>query len=563
MAGLTWLHLSDWHQKGKEFDRKVVRDKLIKDITDRKKISQDLAEINFIVFSGDVAFSGQPEEYQAAKKELFEPILKACGLGPEKLFIVPGNHDIDRTKFELLPEQLLKPLDSDIQAKEWLFDREKRRVALGPFKTFASFVSRYTHQKNTSYANICQYEIGGKKISLLGLNSAWMCGRRKDSKEEIDDKGVVVVGEPQIHDILDKVAESDIKIAVLHHPFSWLADFECSQIERSLMEGCNFILRGHQHEPQVSFIHGTNGECVTIPAGACYDHRIYANAYNFVHLDLENGKGVVFLRCWNGKDKWREDVDSSPGGKFAFNIYESVPQNHQLGDGSEECAKSTPIDSGPEKAIPSLIPHQIPSPQADFKGREEEINDILSSFDKGATIIGLRGMAGVGKTALAFALGERLKDSFPDGQLFVSMLGTSPKPLTPQEAMAQVIRSYQPTLRLPESEAELANLYRSLLNGKRALLLLDNALDDRQVRPLLPPAECCLIVTSRRKFKLSGMIVKDLEVLKLNEAVELLHLTAGTDLASGSSTESRGMARSGPPVRLPAGGIESCGQLFG
>ena len=172
-------------------------------------------------------------------------------------------------------------------------------------------------------------------------------------------------------------------------------------------------------------------------------------------------------------------------------------------------------------------------------------------------------MAGVGKTALAFALGERLKDSFPDGQLFVSMLGTSPKPLTPQEAMAQVIRSYQPTLRLPESEAELANLYRSLLNGKRALLLLDNALDDRQVRPLLPPAECCLIVTSRRKFKLSGMIVKDLEVLKLNEAVELLHLTAGTDLASGSSTESRGMARSGPPVRLPAGGIESCGQLFG
>ena len=78
MTGLTWLHLSDWHQKGKNFDRKVVRDKLIKDIENRKNISQDLAKINFIVFSGDVAFSGQPEEYQAAKKELFDPILKAC-----------------------------------------------------------------------------------------------------------------------------------------------------------------------------------------------------------------------------------------------------------------------------------------------------------------------------------------------------------------------------------------------------------------------------------------------------------------------------------------------------
>ena len=97
MAGLTWLHLSDWHQKEKDFDRQVVlKAFLIKDIENRKTISLDLEKIDFIIFSGDVAFSGKTEEYQAAKKELFEPILKACGLGPDKLFIVPGNHDIDR-----------------------------------------------------------------------------------------------------------------------------------------------------------------------------------------------------------------------------------------------------------------------------------------------------------------------------------------------------------------------------------------------------------------------------------------------------------------------------------
>ena len=248
---------------------------------------------------------------------------------------------------------------------------------------------------------------------------------------------------------LDKVSESDIKIAVLHHPFSWLADFECSQIERSLMEGCNFILRGHQHEPQVSFIQGTNGECVIIPAGACYDRRFYANAYNFVHLDLENGQGIVFLRCWNGRDKWREDVDSSPGGKFEFNIYESMPQNHQLGDGSEKSAKGTPIDSGPEETIPSLIPHQIPPPPADFKGREKEINEILINFDKGANITGLRGMGGIGKTALAFVLADRIKGRFPDGDLYLDLRGTSKSPLSPSEAMAQVIRAYRPTDKVP------------------------------------------------------------------------------------------------------------------
>ena len=183
------------------------------------------------------------------------------------------------------------------------------------------------------------------------------------------------------------------------------------------------------------------------------------------------------------------------------------------------------VDSSGAFSLP--VPCQIPLPPLDFTGREDELQELQAAFNDGSSIIGLRGMGGVGKSALAFALAEKLRDRFPDGQLFISMIGTSPKPLTAAEAMAQVIRSYQPALRLPESEAELANLYRSLLGGKRALLLLDNALDDRQVRPLLRPAGCCLLITSRRKFNLQGMAVKDLDVLKINPAVDLLHKTAG------------------------------------
>ncbi len=186
---------------------------------------------------------------------------------------------------------------------------------------------------------------------------------------------------------------------------------------------------------------------------------------------------------------------------------------------------------------PHPIPHQIPLPPLDFTGRDEELRELLGILDGDAAIISLRGLGGVGKSDLAFALAERLKDRFPDGQLFVSMLGTSLKPLTSAEAMAQVIRSYQPTLRLPESEAELANLYRSVLDGKCALLLLDNALDEGQVRPLLLPAKCCLMVTTRRKFKLPGMIIKDIEVLKLDKAVEFLQSTVGKDSFRDQSQE--------------------------
>jgi hypothetical protein len=67
MSGLTWLHLSDWHQRGKDFDRRVVRDALIKDIERRTAINPALAKIDLIVFSGDIAFGAKPEEYRAAK----------------------------------------------------------------------------------------------------------------------------------------------------------------------------------------------------------------------------------------------------------------------------------------------------------------------------------------------------------------------------------------------------------------------------------------------------------------------------------------------------------------
>ncbi len=516
MAGLTWLHLSDWHQKGKDFDRTFVRDKLIADIKTRKDISNNLTKIDFVIFSGDVAFSGKPDEYQAAKKELFEPILKACGLGPENLFIVPGNHDIDRAKFDLLPAQLSKPLDSDIQAKDWLFDSEKRKVALRPFKSFASFVSRYTNQKNPSYANIRQCEINGKKIALLGLNSSWMCGRQENSKDEINDKGVTVIGEPQIHELMENISESDITIAVLHHPFSWLADFESSQIERSLMACCDFILRGHQHEPKASLVHSTDGDCVVIPAGACYDRRIpadphYANAYNFVHLNLENGQGVVFLRCWNGMDKWREDIDSAPpDGKFKFNIQSSKYE--------------TLTTRGPnsEKLTIPLIPHQIPPPPRDFKGREAEIEAILANFDKGAYITGLRGMGGIGKTALALVLAKKIKDRFPDGHIYLDLRGTSKNPLSSDEAMAHVIRAYRPADKLPEAQNELRGQYYSVLSGKKALILFDNAANKEQVEPLMPPEECAVLITSRNKFTLPGLKERDLDVLPSDKARELL-----------------------------------------
>ncbi|MGB5100946.1 MAG: tetratricopeptide repeat protein [Methanothrix sp.] len=168
-------------------------------------------------------------------------------------------------------------------------------------------------------------------------------------------------------------------------------------------------------------------------------------------------------------------------------------------------------------------PRQIPLPPKDFTGRSEDIGKIQDDFERGATITGLRGMGGIGKTALALVLAQKLKDRFPDGQLFIDLKGISEEPLTPADAMAQVIRAYFGSdARMPESEAELAGLYRSVLAGKRVLLLLDNAASREQIDPLLPPEGCCVLVTSRKKFALPGLKPWDLDPLSSSDARQLL-----------------------------------------
>ena len=177
-------------------------------------------------------------------------------------------------------------------------------------------------------------------------------------------------------------------------------------------------------------------------------------------------------------------------------------------------------------AKPISFLHQLPSPPADFTGRTAELAELLAAVkDGGATISGLRGMGGIGKTALALVLAQRLKDKYPDAQFFIDLKGARQKgdvPLTPAQAMAKVIQEFYPKEKLPEDEAQLNKIYCSVLDGKRVLLLMDNALDDKQVQPLIPPPGSLLLVTSRQHFHLPGLFCKNLDTLPEKDACALL-----------------------------------------
>jgi len=180
--------------------------------------------------------------------------------------------------------------------------------------------------------------------------------------------------------------------------------------------------------------------------------------------------------------------------------------------------------------------HQLPADLADFTGREGEVRELAALLGEGAggaTISAIGGMGGVGKTALAVHVAHKVAARYPDGQIVVEMGGTSERPLTPVEAMGRVIHAFQPELRLPDEPNEVTALYRTTLEGRKALLLLDNAANSAQVRPLVVPAGCGLVVTSRHNISLPGLRHFDLDALPEKKARKLLRAIVGRRRATG------------------------------
>jgi tetratricopeptide (TPR) repeat protein len=182
------------------------------------------------------------------------------------------------------------------------------------------------------------------------------------------------------------------------------------------------------------------------------------------------------------------------------------------------------LSTAPLKLTTLLPLHQLPAPPGDFTGRQEDLDFLDSKVPLvGAGVIfGLRGMGGVGKTTMALKVADKLKTRFPDAQIYLDLKGVDPHPLTSTRAMGHTICAFHPEVRLPEIDTEVAALYRSVLDGKRVLLLMDNAASREQVEPLIPPSTSLLLVTSRFRFALPGLIDRNLDEMTEQDAEGLL-----------------------------------------
>ncbi|SFI67054.1 DNA-binding transcriptional activator of the SARP family [Streptosporangium canum] len=185
-----------------------------------------------------------------------------------------------------------------------------------------------------------------------------------------------------------------------------------------------------------------------------------------------------------------------------------------------------------EPPCPSLLPADI----ADFTGREklvEQLGALIADRRPGPIPVStITGRAGVGKTTLAVHLAHRMSGDFPGGQLYADLRGSAEQPADPSRVLTRFLRSLGiGGQAIPEDADERAELYRTQLAGRRVLVVLDDAADQAQVRPLLPGSpSCSVIVTSRSRMAgWPGAHAVDLDLLEPHHAGDLLAVIVGAE----------------------------------
>ncbi|MFC5155107.1 AfsR/SARP family transcriptional regulator [Streptomyces amakusaensis] len=187
---------------------------------------------------------------------------------------------------------------------------------------------------------------------------------------------------------------------------------------------------------------------------------------------------------------------------------------------------------GPQIARPAQLPATVP----DFTGRASFVRELgarLAGSDGSVMAVSaLAGIGGVGKTTLAVHVAHEARPHFPDGQLYIDLQGAGSRAAEPAAVLGSFLRALgvQDTS-IPDSPEERAALYRSTIAGRRILILLDNARDAAQIRPLLPGASgCAALITSRvRMVDLAGAHLVDLDVMSPDEALQLFTRIVGEE----------------------------------
>lgn len=268
---VTWLHVSDIHlSSSNPYDRDVVISSLFESV--RKYRESGELKPDLIFATGDIAEKGSVAAFKSkgAEKSLasafFDDLLEAAALDKDRLFIVPGNHDIERRMGNGLVRTLMSQKESDTY-----FDPQSPMYHLvGKFSTFANWYNDYfssvTPQRTFPDRSTCEvipYTVNNIRLKMLLMNSSLFC---EDSQR---DHGLLWIGLRNIDPLIKELKkdEQDLAVALMHHPIEWLTnEYERTEITALLKSGVDIFMHGHYHKTEAEL----RDELIEIAAGATF-----------------------------------------------------------------------------------------------------------------------------------------------------------------------------------------------------------------------------------------------------------------------------------------------------
>ena len=321
MRSINVLHFSDLHI-GKKVEKKVnvFTEKIIEDV--KKLISAEDINIDFIIFAGDLINSGEngESEFNLAFEKFIVPISKELNIDLENFFFVPGNHEINRKTINETMETgisySIKSIDdftnfyNELNNKKANLDYLENK--LSDFKNFKDMFNQ--NNKNLKSSNFFYdtyvLNIDNIKIGLLCLNSAWRSVDDNDAKK-------LIIGSNIVEEASKDLKECDLKIALSHHGFEMLVDWDNDSLRSTLASNFTLFCNGHIHNSDFEYSQKLLGNLYHSISGSI--NGKIKNGYSLITIDLNNKALTIYLRKWYPERKsYDQETEKCEDGKLVF-----------------------------------------------------------------------------------------------------------------------------------------------------------------------------------------------------------------------------------------------------
>jgi tetratricopeptide (TPR) repeat protein/predicted phosphodiesterase len=526
---VSWLHISDLHIKtGDPYDRNVVLHALINAV---KWYRENGHPVDLIFFTGDIAHSGLAAEYEIATR-FFDELLAAAGIPKNRLYLIPGNHDVDRSKSRALARTLASREDADEYFEPGspiLHLTIKQASFLAWHDQYFTGIRQWP--QHSTCGPLDSIEINNQPFAILPLNSALFCLDDYDHNK-------LFLGRRPLQPALEQIAKlpNALKIALIHHPLDWLSDIERPNIEAALCDSFDVILRGHLHENEA--------EPPVFAAGAAYQSRKWPNRALFASFD--NGRLTIFpIRYEDSpREVWTDDVSlypREPGHQKTF----PLARFRQTPAPLHPNAAARPAPSRP-------IPTNIPPRFSPFVGREDYLDKIAAQLGAPSTenALVLHGHSGVGKSELAREFARRHRAAYPGGAFLLNAsVAILPTDLA-RLGQTHLGLRFEPDLPIPyQAERTLA-----ALGSEPLLLIYDNAESIDSIRAFFPGAgtPCHLLITTVADPWRSGLPTLKIEPFSTPDSIQLIQALGGDEVAKAYGERLAEVAGGLPMQIVPA-----------